>query len=233
MRNHFSEPDGTPMADLILTTFEWLPEFPRGFVRDIRIRWALEEAGLPYTVEGVSFEERGAEHFQSQPFGQVPWLTDGDLTVFESGAAVLHIAEKAEALMPSEPKERTDVIKWLFAALNSVEAASLPWFIFQFVKDDQETEGRKAIEKFLSSRLTHMEDVLSDREWLTGHFSAADIVMADVFRVIDRFDGFAKYPACRSYMTRGEDRPAFKKALADQLEHFSKADTQREQTNGG
>lgn len=215
------------MADIVLTTFEWLPEFPRGFVRDIRIRWALEEAGLPYTVEGVPFDERRAEHFQSQPFGQVPWLTDGDLTVFESGAAVLHIAEKAEVLMPSDPKERGDVIKWLFAALNSVEAASLPWFIFQFVKDDEETEGRKAIEKFLSSRLKHMEDVLSDREWLTDQFSAADIVMVDVFRVIDRFGGLGKYPSCRSYMKRAEDRAAFKKALADQLEHFSKADTHR------
>lgn len=221
------------MTDMVLTTFEWLPEFPRGFVRDIRIRWALEEAGLSYKVEGVPFEDRRTEHFQSQPFGQVPWLTDGDLTVFESGAAVLHIAEKAEVLMPSDPKERGDVIKWLFAALNSVEAASLPWFIFQFVKDDQETEGRKAIEKFLSSRLKHMEDVLSDREWLTGHFSAADIVMADVFRVIDRFDGLAKYPSCQTYMKRTEDRPAFKKALADQLQHFSKADTRRQQTNGG
>ena len=215
------------MADMILTTFDWLPEFPRGFVRDIRIRWALEEAGLPYTVEGVPFEERGAAHFQAQPFGQVPWLTDGDLTVFESGAAVLHIAEKAEVLMPPEPIGRGDVIKWLFAALNSVEAASLPWFIFQFVKDGQETEGSKAIKKFLSSRLKHMEDVLSDREWLTRRFSAADIVMVDVFRVIDRFDGLEKYPACRTYVKRAEDRPAFKKALTDQLRHFTEADLRR------
>ena len=221
------------MADLVLVTFDWLPEFPRGFVRDIRIRWALEEAGLSYSVEGVPFEDRGDQHFQAQPFGQVPWLTDGDLTVFESGACVFHIAEKAEVLMPSDPKERSNVIKWLFAALNSVEAASLPWFIFQLVKDGHETEGRKAIEKFLSSRLMHMEDVLTDREWLTGAFSAADIVMADVFRVIDRFDGLANYPACRTYLKRAEDRPAFQKALADQLQHFTKADTRREQTSGG
>lgn len=215
------------MTEMVLTTFEWLPEFPRGYVRDIRIRWALEEAELPYTVESVPFEDRSPEHFHSQPFGQVPWLTDGDMTIFESGAAVLHVAETSELLMPSSPKERGDVVKWLFAALNSVEAASLPWFIFQFVKDEQESEGRKAIDRFLASRLRHMEDVLSDREWLAGRFSAADIVMADVFRVIDRFDGLAEYPTCRSYMARAEDRPAFEKALADQLRHFKEADLRR------
>lgn len=219
------------MADMVLTTFEWLPKFPRGFVRDIRIRWALEEAGLPYTVEGVPFEDRSPEHLHHQPFGQVPWLTDGELTIFESGAAVLHVAEKAEVLMPSNPRGRGDVIKWLFAALNSVEAASLPWFIFQFVKDDQETEGRKAIDWFLASRLKHMDTVLSDREWLAGRFSAADIVMVDVFRVIDRFDGLADYPACRSYMKRAETRPAFKKALADQIAHFREADLRRPDTH--
>ena len=217
---------------MILTTFDWLPEFPRGYVRDIRIRWALEEAGLPYSVEGVPFKDRGSDHFKHQPFGQVPWLTDGDMTIFESGAAVLHVAEQSDALMPSDAKGRSEVIKWLFASLNSVEAASLPWFIFQFAGDSEETEGRKAINDFLSSRLSHMEDVMSERVWLTEQFSAADIVMVDVFRVIDRFDGLTDYSACRSYVKRAEDRPAFKKAYADQMAFFEEADLRDAATNG-
>ncbi len=212
------------MTEITLTTFEWLPEFPRGYVRDIRIRWALEEAGLAYTVKGVPFKDRSNDHFQHQPFGQVPWLSEGDISIFESGAAVLHVAEKSEKLMQSDPKGRSEVIKWLFAALNSVEAASLPWFIFQFSGDDKETEGGNAINSFLASRLTHMEDVLAEREWLTHRFSAADIVMVDVFRVIDRFDGLDDHPNCRDYMQRGEDRPAFKKAFADQMAFFAEAD---------
>ena len=130
------------MTGLILKTFDWLPEFPRGYVRDIRIRWAMEEAGLPYSVEGVPFRERSPDHFRHQPFGQVPWLVDGDITIFESGAAVLYIADKSERLIPSEPKGRNEVMSWHFAALNSVEAASLPWFILQFAGDGEETKGR-------------------------------------------------------------------------------------------
>jgi glutathione S-transferase len=219
------------MTGLVLTTFDWLPEFPRGYVRDIRVRWALEEAGMPYSVEGVAFRERSPDHFRHQPFGQVPWLVDGDVTIFESGASVLHIAERSESLMPSDPKGRSEVISWLFAALNSVEAASLPWFILQFAHDGKETEGRSAIKKFLASRLTHMEEVLASREWLTDRFSAADIVMADVFRVIDRLDGLEGYPACRRYTKHAEQRPAFKKAFADQMAHFTKADLRNPAAN--
>ncbi|MGH8764048.1 MAG: glutathione S-transferase family protein [Nitrosospira sp.] len=114
------------MTHLILTTFDWVPEIPRGYVRDIRVRWALEEAGLPYRVESVPFRAWNAEHFSHQPFGQVPWLTDGDLSVFESGAMLLHLGERSDALMPVDPHGRSEVKQWLFAALNSVEAARLP-----------------------------------------------------------------------------------------------------------
>ena len=120
------------MADLILTTFDWVPEMPRGYVRDIRVRWALEEAGLPYRVESTPFRDRNAEHFSHQPFGQVPWLTDGDISIFESGAILLHLGERSETLMPADPRGRSDVKEWLFAALNSVEAASLPWSLLMF-----------------------------------------------------------------------------------------------------
>jgi glutathione S-transferase len=114
------------MSDRILTTFDWVPETPRGYVRDIRVRWALEEAGLPYRVNSVPFRDRGAEHFSHQPFGQVPWLTDGDLSIFESGAILLHLGELSRKLMPTEPRGQSDVKEWLFAAIASVEAASQP-----------------------------------------------------------------------------------------------------------
>src|SRR5262249_32306781 len=120
------------MSDLILTTFDWVPEPPRGYVRDLRVRWALEEAGLPYRVESVPFRDRNADHFAHQPFGQVPWLTDGDITIFESGAILLHLGELSEKLMPTDPRGRNEAMEWLFAALNSVEMASLPWSMFKF-----------------------------------------------------------------------------------------------------
>src|SRR5260370_16504148 len=120
------------MTDIVIYTFDWVPEMPRGYVRDIRVRWALEEAGLPYSVRGVPFHDREAEHFSHQPFGQVPWLTDGDISIFESGAILLHLGERSEKLMPVDRRRRNEVIEWLFAALNSVEMASLPWSLFQF-----------------------------------------------------------------------------------------------------
>ena len=212
------------MTDLTLITFDWVPDFPRGYVRDIRVRWALEEAGLPYRVKGVPFANRNAAHFAHQPFGQVPWLTDGDLSIFESGAIMLHLAERSEALKPADPRGRSEVIQWLFAALNSVEMASLPWFLLKFAGDTVESPGRKHLDEFLKTRLTHVEAVLAGREWIAGDFSVADIVMADVLRLVDRFDGLAEHPACRGYVARGSVRPAFVKAHADQLAHFAAAD---------
>ncbi len=212
------------MTDLTLTTFDWVPEAPRGYVRDIRVRWALEEAGLPYRVEGVPFRARGVEHLSHQPFGQVPWLTDGDISIFESGAILFHLGERSDALMPADPRSRSEVIEWLFAALNSVEMASLPWSIFMFTGDTQETPGRKSLDKFLESRLQHLEMALAGREWLARTFSVADILMADVLRLVDRFGGLAGYLACRDYVARATARPSFVKAHADQMAHFAAAD---------
>ncbi len=212
------------MGEMILTTFDWVPEMPRGYVRDIRVRWALEEAGLAYRVESVSFRDRNAEHFAHQPFGQAPWFTDGDFTIFESGAILLHLGERIDALMPADPHARGDAKAWMFAALNSVEMASLPWSIFMFSGDTAETPGRKQLDAFLATRLGHMEAVLAGREWLAGTFSVADILMADVLRLVDRFDGLANYPACRDYVARATARPAFVKAYADQMAHFAAAD---------
>ncbi|QCI67943.1 glutathione S-transferase family protein [Phreatobacter stygius] len=212
------------MGDLILTTFDWVPQTPRGYVRDIRVRWALEEAGLAYRVESVPFGNRTAAHFAHQPFGQVPWLTDGDISIFESGAILLHLGERSGALMPADPRGRSAAMEWLFAALNSVEAASLPWSILIFSGVTAETPGRQQFDAFLEARLKHMEAVLAGREWLAGTFTIADILMADVLRLVDRFDGLANYPACRDYVARATARPCFAKAHADQLAHFAAAD---------
>lgn len=212
------------MNDLTLTTFDWVPEFPRGYVRDIRVRWALEEAGLPYRVKSVPFRDRNAEHFAHQPFGQVPWLTDGDISIFESGAILLHLGERSEALMHADRRGRSEAREWLFAALNSVEAASLPWFVFQISGNTGATPGWKLLDDFLMvSRLKHLEPVLAGRDWLAGGFSVADILMADVLRLVDRFDGLANFPACRDYVTRATARPSFAKAHADQMAHFAAA----------
>jgi glutathione S-transferase len=209
------------MAKMVLTTYDWVPEFPRGHVRDIRARWALEEAGLPYSIQSVPFRERGAEHFAHQPFGQVPWLTDGDLSIFESGAMLLYIGERSEALLPVDPPARAHVQEWLFAALNSVEMASLPWFILTMSGDTTESPGRQKLDAFLNSRLTHMETILAGREWLSGAFSIADIAMADVLRLVERLGGLVEYPACSAYVARATARPAFVKAHADQMAHFA------------
>jgi glutathione S-transferase len=212
------------MADLILYTYDWVPEPPRGYVRDLRVRWALEEAGLPYRVASTSFGDRKAEHFAHQPFGQVPWLTDGDLSIFESGAILLHLGEQSAKLMPIDRHGRSEAKEWLFASLASVEAASQPWSFFKFTGDSEETPMRKFIEGFLEARLQRMEAVLADRQWLVGTFSVADILMADVLRLVNRFGGLAGYPACEAYLARATARPAFAKAHADQMAHFAAAD---------
>jgi len=211
------------MPDLILHTYDWVPDAPRGFVRDLRVRWALEEARLPYRVESTPFQERGPEHLAHQPFGQVPWLTDGDVSVFESGAILLHLGEKSPKLMPADPRGRTEVIEWVFAALNSVEMAALPWVMFNFMGHTSGPQW-EFVDGFVKLRLSRMEPVLAQREWLAGGFSVADILMADVLRVIDNFNGLADSPAARAYVARATARPAFHKAHADQMAHFAKAD---------
>ena len=212
------------MAALILTTFDWVPPLPRGFVRDLRVRWALEECGLPYRVARVPFQNRGPDHFAHQPFGQVPWLIHGDLSIFESGAILLYLAETSGKLMPTDPQGRYDVVQWLFASLASVEAASQPWSFFHFMGKTGDPSMWTFFDDFVTSRLAHTEGVLAGRTWLAGSFSVADILMADVLRLVARFDGLANYPQCRDYVARATARPAFVKAHADQMAHFAAAD---------
>lgn len=212
------------MAELVLTTLDWVPEGPRGLVRDCRIRWALEEAGLPYRVASTPLRAKTADHFAHQPFGQVPWLTDGDLSIFESGAILLYLGGLSGKLMPADSRGRSEVTEWVFAALNSVEMATQPWVMSNFFNDSDDTPRAKRVTDFKTGRLDNLEPVLAEREWLAGAFSIADIAMADVLRPVDRFDGLADHPACRTYLMRATSRPAFAKALADQLAHFAAAD---------
>ncbi len=212
------------MSELVLTTYDWTPEAPRGYVRDLRIRWALEEAGLAYRVESTPFKDRRPEHFAHQPFAQVPWLTDGDLSIFETGAILLHLGEMSDKLMPSERRARSEAKAWLIAALNSMEMASVPWSLFHFM-GQTDAQMFAFFDNWVKNlRVARLETVLAKREWLAGSFSVADIAMADVLRLVDRFGGLDEAPVCKAYVERAMSRPAFKKAHADQMAHFAKAD---------
>lgn len=207
------------MGELTIWAYDWVPDGPRGFVRDLRLRWACEEAGLTYRVASTSFKDRGEEHFKHQPFGQAPWLTDGELSIFESGAGLLHLARKSEKLMPRDPAGEARTLQWTIAALNSVEMVSVPWWFLEVTGDRD-----NGLTGWLESRLGHVERVLKEREWLAAdRFTVADLLMADVLR-IEKVRAFGDRPATESYVTRITERPAFKKAHADQMAHFAKAD---------
>lgn len=210
------------MSELIVWTYDWVPEGPRGFVRDIRLRWACEEAGLEYSVRTVPFDERGPAHLAHQPFAQVPFLSDGEVELFESGAGLLHLARKSEKLMPRDPVGEAQTLQWTIAALNSIEMVSVPWWFL-------EVTGAKEnnLVGWLESRLDHMERVLNEREWLVAdRFTVADLLMSDVLRVA-KLRSFGDRPAAEAYVARVTDRPAFRKARADQIAHFEAGDEKR------
>lgn len=210
------------MSELTIWTYDWVPKGPRGFVRDLRLRWACEEAGLPYSVRTVAFDGRETNHLEQQPFGQVPFLTDGDLQMFESGAGLMHLARKSDRLMPRDTAGEAATVQWMFAALNSIEMVSVPWWFL-------EISGQKdnALAGWMENRLAQVEKVLAEREWLAANrFTAADLLMADVLRVA-KVRACGDRPATEAYVTRVTDRPAFKKARADQLAHFAAADEKR------
>jgi glutathione S-transferase len=210
------------MSDLIVWTYDWVPDGPRGFVRDIRLRWACEEAGLDYAVRAVPFEDRGPEHLSRQPFGQVPFLSDGALEIFESGAGLLHLARKSEALMPRNPAGEAEALEWTIAALNSIEMVSVPWWFLEVTG-----AADNHLSDWLQSRLDHMERVLAARDWLAaGRFTVADLLMADVLRV-PKVRAFGDRPATEAYVARITERPAFRKAHADQMAHFAAGDAAR------
>src|ERR1044072_5847403 len=142
------------MSELTIWTLDWVPEGPRGFVRDLRLRWACEEAGRPYAVRTIRFEDRETNHFDRQPFGQVPFLDDGGLKIFESGAGLLHLARTSETLMPPEPAGEAETVQWTIAALNSIEMVTVPWwFIKMSGREDNELTG------WVEKRLGQIESI--------------------------------------------------------------------------
>ena len=209
---------------LTITTHDWVPQGPRGYVRDLRVRWACEEAGLPYRVDTVPVRPKSAAHRARQPFLQVPMLQDGELSLFESGAIVLHIAGKSEALMPEGT--RPEVTQWVVAALNSVEPWAFPWLIAKVFTHDEDAAEKAAGQ--MHERLAQLDAVLAGREWLVGgRFTAADLLMADVLRILGDTGALGPHPALAAHVERATGRDAFRKARADQMAHFAAADARR------
>ncbi|MBJ3785763.1 glutathione S-transferase family protein [Devosia sediminis] len=207
---------------ITIWTYDWVPPPPRGFVRDLRLRWACEEGGLDYTVKGTPFENRGAEHFAHQPFGQIPFIEDGDIQVFESGACLIYLARKTDRLMPSDLRGETAVMQWIIAALNSIEIVSVSWAEIGGARNpDNKLTG------WLDMRLGQLDKVLAEREWLVAdRFTAADIMVGDVLRQTPK-DATGKHGAIMAYVEKLKARPAFQKAYAEQLAFFAKGDEAR------
>jgi glutathione S-transferase len=210
------------MQDLAIWTYDWVPEGPRGFVRDLRLRWACQEAGLDYEVRTVPFDGRDSNHLDRQPFGQVPFLDDRGLKIFESGACLLHLAERSEKLMPRDAIGKADTRQWLIAALNSIEMVSVPWWFLEI-----SGASPNGLTGWFELRLGQIEQVVSEREWLAAdRFTVADLLMADVLRV-GKVREFGTRPATEAYVRRVLSRPAFESAKAEQLAHFARADASR------
>ena len=207
----------------IITTFAWVPEFARGFVRDMRPRWAFEEVGQPYEVNLIT-DSKCADHRRFQPFGQVPTYRDDEVAIFESGAIVLRIAERAGKLIPAETAPRMRALQWLAAALNSVEPYVMALAINDVFEADREwSKARHAkVADDLKTRLADLEAALGDHVWLDGNeFTIGDLMMISVLgglRGTGELDGF---PLLAAYVARGENRPAHRKAMADHMATFS------------
>lgn len=210
------------MSDIVIWTYDWVPEGPRGFVRDLRLRWACEEAGFPYAVRTVPLSEKGPVHLAHQPFGQIPFVEDDGVELFESGAGLLHLARRSEALMPLDPAGEAATLQWVIAALNSLEMVTVPWWFLGL-----SGPGDNGLTDWMSGRLNHMERVLGERHWLAAdRFTVADLLTADVLRV-PAVRAFGDRPATEAYVARITARPAFQRAHADQIAFFAHADARR------
>ncbi|MDP3494986.1 MAG: glutathione S-transferase family protein [Hyphomonadaceae bacterium] len=212
---------------ITLTTYKWVPDFAQPLMRAFRVRWALEEAGLPYDVRHVSLgaEQKSPEHLARQPFGQAPAIEEDGLTLHESGAIALYIAEKSEALMPKDLIGRERATAWVFSALNSIENAvqELGSIIF-FHKDAAwAKERRPQVEQFVRLRLGQLAGALGDKDYLEGRFTVGDLMMSDVLRIIDSTGIVDEYPTLKAYKHRCESRPAFQRAMQDQMKDFAEA----------
>jgi glutathione S-transferase len=223
-----------PDAEIEITAFRWVPEFAQGLVRDLRIRWALEELERPYRVRLLdALTPRPAEYFDEQPFGQVPIYKDRDVELFESGAILIHLGLQDERLLPADHPSRMRGIAWLIAALNSVEPTILPLILINvFNQGESWTEGaRPKFMERLTGRLKCLSDALGDKEWLEARFTIGDLITVTVLRQLRGTGILDQYPNLVAYVARGEARPAFQRALADQVATF--ADNQPEPQREG
>jgi len=212
-----------------VTAFAWVPPFARGFVRDLRVRWALEEIGLPYRVRliagvgGTSIGPPRPENYQAeQPFGQVPVYKEGALCLFESGAIVLHVGAKDERLLPRDEPGRGRAIAWMIAALNSVELHTfmLATLTLFFGEVPWSAEARAAVTPRVEQRLAQLANSLGDKEWLDGRFTIGDLMMVDTLRALADQALVAAHPNLAGYVARGTARPAFRRAMQAQLADF-------------
>lgn len=208
----------------IITAFESSPDRGRGLARDMRVRWALEEVGQPYEVRLVSFSEmKEPAHRAVHPFGQIPTYEEGGLALFETGAIVLHIAQHYPGLLPDEPNARARAIAWMFAAVNTIEPPILEWGAAWLMERDKPwyEERRPMLEARIDARIGDLSRRLGGSDWLDGAFSAADVMMVTVLRRADSSGLLEKYPNLPAYIARGEARPAYRRAFADQLAVFT------------
>jgi glutathione S-transferase len=209
-------------ASIEITAFEWVPPFAEGLVRDLRVRWALEEAGFDYRVRLLG-QPRPADYVKEQPFDQVPCFNDGTVRIFESGAIVQYIGEKSEALLPRDPQGKYRAIQWTYAALNSVEPGVQHRVLLDAFYGDQEwAKLRKpSADEFAKLKLKRVSDWLGDKQWLEDDgFTIGDLIMVTVLRLANKGGLLADTPNLAAYVERGEARPAFKQALADQIAPF-------------
>ena len=205
---------------IVITAFERSPDGGKGLARDTRVRWALEEVGLPYEVRLVSFQAmKEPAHLALHPFEQIPTYEEGDLVLFETGAIVLHIAERHAGLFPDDADARARAIAWMFAALNSVEPPVLELSIARFVEGDKpwSQERLPLVMDRIRDRLRQLSARLGDAEWLDGAFSAGDLMMVSVLLRLRPSGLLDEFPTLAAYVARGEARPAYKRAFAAQL----------------
>ena len=210
----------------IITGFRKVPRFARGMVRDLRLRWACEEIDRPYRMEHVdAFTPRPADYLARQPFGQVPAFTDGTVDMFESGAILLYLGEQDARLLPAETRPRWDAIAWLFAALNSVEPALMQIVVLDVFNagKDWAIAARPHAAEMAEARLNSLSNALGEREWLAGTFTIADIAMVTVLRNLRHCDMLSKFPNIAAYQARGENRPAFARALDAQITELTQS----------
>jgi len=215
-----------PNAETEITAFRWVPPFAEGLVRDLRVRWALEEIGRPYRVRLLdATKPRPSDYFCEQPWGQVPVYKDNEVQLFESGAILIHLGLEDERLLPADKASQMRGIAWVVAALNSVEPAIFPLLMTDtFNRGEAWTaEARPKFAERLEGRLKCLSDALGDKEWLEGRFTIGDLMMVAVLRQLRGKDIIGKYPNVAALMERAEARPAFQRALADQLAVFEQS----------